>query len=79
MTDAWAVKDYYGINVKTVSDTRRAAIVNWLVTVPKIMIYNHMTDAEIESLWRNRPLQAEVIKVSISETESELSQKEVQS
>lgn len=51
MTNGWAVKEGDVINIRTVSDTRRAAIVNWLVIVPKVMIYNHMTDDEIESRW----------------------------
>ncbi len=69
MTDAWAVKEGDKINIRTVSDTRRAAIVNWLVVVPRVMIYNHMTDAEIESLWKHRPGVAEIIKVNVTEVE----------
>lgn len=47
----WAVVDGQGIRIKTVSDTRRAAIVNYLVTDRGTMVFNDMTDAEIERLW----------------------------
>lgn len=52
---AWAVVDKRTgtILVKTVSDSRRAAIVNWLVAEAGIMIYNSTTDAEIEAYWRS--------------------------
>lgn len=48
--EGWAVIDGSGINVRTVSDSRRAAIVNWLVT-NGYMILAHHTDEEIERLW----------------------------
>ncbi len=39
------------IDVRTVSPTRRAAIVNWLVIHRSKMIYAAATDEEIEKLW----------------------------
>lgn len=51
MTTGWAVVDEAGnIDIRTVSDTRRAAIVNWLVT-HGTMVFNHTTDEQIEDLW----------------------------
>lgn len=47
----WAIVDERGIRIKTVSDTRRAAIVNFLVTDRGTIIWNHMTDEHIERLW----------------------------
>jgi hypothetical protein len=52
MTEAvqgYAAVSYQGeILIKTVSETRRAAMVNWLVTEGRIMVFRDSTDAEIE-------------------------------
>jgi hypothetical protein len=47
----WAVLDDGQINVRTVSDTRRAALVNWLVTERNILILAQTSDEAIEALW----------------------------
>jgi hypothetical protein len=47
----WAVIADGEINVKTVSPTRRAAIVNWLTVDLGFLIHNHHTDEQIESAW----------------------------
>jgi hypothetical protein len=48
----WAVVTLSGnIFVKTISDTRRAAIVNWLVTEHRHLVMNSDTDEDIESMW----------------------------
>lgn len=46
----WAVIDDRGLNVKTVSPTKRAAIVNWL-TLTTLPIREDHTDEEIEYLF----------------------------
>lgn len=52
-TSGWAVVQGGEILVKTVSDTRRAAIVNWLVTEAEIMVLNSWTDDRIEAIWHD--------------------------
>jgi hypothetical protein len=47
----WAVIEFNKIKIRTVSDTRRAAIVNFLVTERRVMILNDMTDEFIERMW----------------------------
>ena len=48
----WAVIDAAGkIFVKTVSDTRRAAIINYLMVEKQVSITALHTDEDIESLW----------------------------
>jgi hypothetical protein len=45
----YAAVNYRGeILVKTLSDTRRAAMINWLVTEALQMIFSTDTDSEIE-------------------------------
>jgi hypothetical protein len=48
--NGWAVIDDNGIDVKTVSPTRRAAIVNWLVTHGAMILTTH-SDQDIEDIW----------------------------
>lgn len=49
--EGWGVIDADGLNIRTVSDTRRAAIVNWLVVQLGIVPLRDETDDEIESKW----------------------------
>lgn len=49
--EGWGVVEADGLNIKTVSDTRRAAIVNWLVVSARQFISNSHTDAHIDALW----------------------------
>lgn len=42
-----------GVDIRTVSDTRRAAIVNWLVVHGKYFVTNNATDEAIESVWEH--------------------------
>jgi hypothetical protein len=62
---AWAVIDDDAIKVRTVSDTQRAAMVNWLVTECGCMIYSYITDEQIEHLWLQKRRQATVEIVTI--------------
>lgn len=62
----WAVVADQKIKIRTVSDTRRAAIVNFLVTDRSCFIHGHMTDEEIERLWLQQRQGADVEFVTIS-------------
>ena len=61
----WAVANDGAILIRTVSDTRRAALVNWLCTEGGWMALWNSTDAEIERAWRNRRGVAEVVPVTV--------------
>lgn len=64
----FAVADDTGILVKTVSPTRRAAIVNWLVAECGVMVRNSFSDQDIEGLFANHQREkpaAQVIEVEI--------------
>lgn len=54
-----------GLDMRTVSDTRRAAIVNWLVAAKQIMIFTYDTDAQIEATWNRNKGTAQVVPVSV--------------
>lgn len=62
----WATTDTDGIDLKTVSDTRRAAIVNWLGTKGQRQVYSFHTDDYIEEMWRARRDEVGVIQVRVS-------------
>ena len=66
MVKGWAVNDPRGINVRTVSDTRRVAIVNWLVVEKGIGVTNSATDEIIERAWKELRGPSEVLEVSIT-------------
>ncbi len=51
--EGWAVVSKGKILVRTVSDTRRAAIVNWLVTERQILVMASWTDEDIERMWHS--------------------------
>ena len=54
------------IDVRTVSDTRHAAIVNWLVVECLCPIYTSTTDEQIEQIWSERSGDAFIAAVEIS-------------
>jgi hypothetical protein len=63
----WGVTSNKGILVRTISDTRRAAIVNWLMTKGGTMVYRSTPDIEIERWWQElKPSDTEVIKLKVS-------------
>ncbi len=64
-TQGWAVADPDGLNIKTVSETRRAAIVNWLVVEKGVGIFNTTNDEQIEMAWRNLCGPSEVMEVTV--------------
>lgn len=51
LSEAWAIVHKGTIDIRTVSPTRRAAIVNWLVVERGYLITNAHTDEQIEMLW----------------------------
>ncbi len=63
--EGYAVIGDSGIDVLTVSTTRRAAIVNWLVVNTRISIVNNTTDEQIERLWNEHSGGATVVTVDI--------------
>ena len=63
--DGWAIIEDIGIDVRSVSPTRRAAIVNWLVTRAGIMIYSTTTDKQIEECWTAHCGDAKALPVKV--------------
>lgn len=63
--NGWAIVDSTGINVRTVSDTRRAAVVNWLVVEKGVGVYNSTSDEQIELVWTQLRGASEVMEVTI--------------
>lgn len=61
----WAVIDGGVICVRSVADTRRGAIVNWL-WIQGVLIDNAMTDLDIEKLWQKHRDDAEARIISVS-------------
>lgn len=67
--DGWAVTDDRGLNIRTVSETRRGAIINWLVVAARVLVLANQTDDEIEYLWVRHgvnPGRAQVHKVCVN-------------
>jgi hypothetical protein len=54
VTHGWAVISGRRILVKTVSDTRRAALVNWLIAEKVVFVDSTWTDERIENEWHER-------------------------
>lgn len=63
--EGWAVVSDKGIAVRTISDTRRAAIVNWLVTARSMMVASFDTDETIEAWWQQMRGDTRVVQVTI--------------
>jgi hypothetical protein len=55
------------IYVKTLAETRRAAIVNFLVTEKNTMVFTHHTDDDIERMWRHHGCYVDVKQVTITD------------
>ena len=62
----WAVITGDQIHIRTVSPTRRGAIVNFLVTDRSMAIYSQHTDADIEAWWKKYHSRSEVVEVTIA-------------
>lgn len=64
--EGWAVTGPpEGIDVKTVSPTRRAAIVNWLVVTKEVSVSIGHSDDAIEKLWEYHRGNAHALRVRI--------------
>jgi hypothetical protein len=50
-TIGWAVCKGGRIDIRTVSETRRAAVVNWLLVGAAVPVNANCSDGEIERLW----------------------------
>ena len=64
--EAFAVVVGEKIDTRTVSETRRAAIVNWLVVSCECVVLSTTTDEQIENLWNEYGKDAAVAPVEIS-------------
>lgn len=65
----WAVVDVNSeIDARTVSPTRRAAIVNWLTVSCRLFITTRHTDDDIENIWNNYKGSVEVYQVTVKLT-----------
>lgn len=63
----WAVVNVVGeIDMRTVSPTRRAAIVNWLFTYAEMYICVSDTDDDINQIWVERRGEFDVVRVVVS-------------
>jgi len=62
----WAVVDMSGINVRTVSPSRRGALVNWLIAAHRMVLMGNVTDEQVEQLWQAKSGDAMVVEVDIT-------------
>ena len=65
---AWAIVDGRGIDVRTVSDTKVAAWVNWLCVTGKVLVSRGTSDQRVQDLWEMHRGDAEIRRVVISAT-----------
>lgn len=65
MTYAYAIVDRGAAIINTISDTPRAAKVNWLVVERGIVVRKYATDRSIENAWQNEKGSAECRRVKI--------------
>jgi hypothetical protein len=63
--DGWAIIECVGIDVRSISPTRRAAIVNWLVVRRNVYITTSWDDARIEHIWQSLKGEAEAVEVIV--------------
>lgn len=62
----WAVVEGDLIRIRTVSDTQRAAMVNWLVAERGIYVHANMGDHAIELLFHRHKFDARVEAVTVA-------------
>ncbi|MBY0559903.1 hypothetical protein [Hyphomicrobium sp.] len=62
---AYAIVENGEINVRSVSPTRRGAILNFMCTERRFLATNDIEDVEIELCWRELKGKAEVEQVRI--------------
>jgi hypothetical protein len=62
----WAVVDEDGlIDIRTVSGSRRAAVVNYLCVSCGVIVLHNASDQHIDDLWREHGGQARIISVAV--------------
>ena len=61
----WAVSQGGKILIDTVSISRRAAIINYLVVYMKIRVYSVLPDKDIKNLWTMRSADVIVHEVTV--------------
>jgi hypothetical protein len=61
----WGVVAQNGISMKSVSETRRAALINWLEATDRAHITNVLTDDALNAIWEERRGDALVKRVRI--------------
>lgn len=62
----WAVQDGRGcVLMRTVSDTRRAAIINWLCTEAGLLATQFARDEQVEQAWKAKRGAARAVQVSV--------------
>jgi hypothetical protein len=66
--EAWVVIDKGEINVRSVSPTRIAAIVNWLCTESNLVIERSVSDEAVEHFWETRKGTAKVVPCVVAAT-----------
>jgi hypothetical protein len=64
-SEGWGILDQNGISMKSVSETRRAALINWLAATNRTYITGVITDDALNSLWEERRGDALVMRVRI--------------
>jgi hypothetical protein len=64
-SEGWGVVDQNGISMKSVSETRRAALINWLAATNRAYITGIITDDALNALWEERRGDALVKRVRI--------------
>ncbi len=64
-SNGWAVRNEDEILVKTISDTARAAIINWLMTEARVMVMAGTPDDEIDRIFAQHHGKAKIVPVTI--------------
>lgn len=64
-SEGWGIVDKNGININSVGQTRRVAMLNWLASTNRAYITNPISDDALNALWEERAGGAEVKKVRI--------------
>lgn len=67
----WGVVVDGAIKIRTVSDTRRAAIINWLLTDGGLLVVHGARDDAIEAVWDAHRGNATVVEVEVKERANE--------
>ena len=63
--EGFGVVDVDGLDMRTVSPTRRAAIVNWLVVSANRVVSIYTSDQQIDALWDAHRGDAMVVPVRV--------------